>query len=392
MTLKSICAVEGVSAAGIKEGKFGLALIKASGTAAAVFTKNIVAAEPVRLMKKRMGTGVLDGIVVNSGNANVYTGDQGYSDAEEMTKMAAEVFGTIPERVGVASTGVIGRFLDMEIIKNQCKTIAMDIRCDESAENDAMGAIMTTDLVPKHALVKADSFSVGGITKGSGMIAPNMGTMLAFIYTDAELSAAELQGHLSFAVERSFNRVVVDGDTSTNDCVFLTATGNRGVPEPETFAAALEEDCISLAKQIASDGEGATKLLEVRVTGAVSEDDAALVAKTVVGSSLVKTAIYGEDPNWGRVIGAAGRAGVSFDPAQASVYIVSGEKRCALAKRGQILADDVVGPEVLKEAANMMHGDTVIFEVDLGVGNATATAWGCDLTENYVDINGRYTT
>lgn len=392
MTMKSICAVEGVSAAGIKEGKFGLVLIKASGTAAAVFTKNIVAAEPVRLMKERMSAGVLDGIIVNSGNANVYTGDQGFSDAEEMTQMAAEVFGTIPERVGVASTGVIGRFMDMEIIRTQCKKIATDIRCDESAEDDAMRAIMTTDLAPKHALVEAETFSVGGITKGSGMIAPNMGTMLAFIYTDAKVSAADLQRHLSLAVERSFNRVVVDGDTSTNDCVFLTATGKRGVPDPETFAEALEEVCISLAKQIAADGEGATRLLEVRVTGAASEDDAAQVAKTVVGSSLVKTAIYGEDPNWGRVIGAAGRAGVTFDPAQASVYIVSGEKRCALAKRGKILADNVVGPEILKEAASMMHGDTVTFEVDLGAGTATATAWGCDLTENYIDINGRYTT
>jgi len=392
MTMKSICAVEGVSAAGIKEGKFGLALIKASGTAAAVFTKNIIAAEPVRLMKERMGAGVLDGIIVNSGNANVYTGDQGFSDAEEMANIAAEVFDTTPELIGVASTGVIGRFMDMGIIRTQCEKIATDIRCEESAEDDAMRAIMTTDLAPKHALVEKETFSVGGITKGSGMIAPNMGTMLAFIYTDAKVPAADLQSHLLVAVERSFNRVVVDGDTSTNDCVFLTATGKRGVPDSETFAAALEEVCISLAKQIAADGEGATKLLEVRVTGAASEDDAALVAKTVVGSPLVKTAVYGEDPNWGRVIAAAGRAGVLFDPAQASVYLVSGETRCALAKRGQILADDVVGPEILKEAAGLMRGDTVIFEVDLGVGSAKATAWGCDLTENYIDINGRYTT
>ena len=282
--------------------------------------------------------------------------------------------------------------MNMEIIRTQCKKIATDIRCDESAEDDAMRAIMTTDLAPKHALVEKETFSVGGITKGSGMIAPNMGTMLAFIYTDAKVSAAELQNQLLVAVERSFNRVVVDGDSSTNDCVFLTATGKRGVPDPKMFAEALEEVCISLAKQIAADGEGATKLLEVRVTGAASEDDAAQVAKTVVGSSLVKTAIYGEDPNWGRVIAAAGRAGVSFDPAQASVYIVSGEKRCALAKRGRILADNVVGPEVLKEAASMIQGDTVTFEVDLGAGSATATAWGCDLTENYIDINGRYTT
>lgn len=390
--MKSICAVEGVAAAGIKEGKFGLAIIRAKGTVAAVFTRNLFAAEPVRLMKNRLKGGDLDGIVVNSGNANVYTGEQGYGDAVRMTEVAARALGTTPEKVGVASTGVIGRFLDFGVIERQCNQIAPDIRNDASAEQDAAKAIMTTDLREKHAIVRCDSFTIGGIAKGSGMIAPNMGTMLAFIYTDAQVEKSELQAALSAAVRRSFNRVVVDGDTSTNDCVFLTATGLRGQPDGIEFISALEEVCISLAKQIAADGEGATKLIEVTVTGAESEDDAAVIAKTVVGSPLVKTAVYGEDPNWGRIIAAAGRAGVDFNPQNVSVFIRVGGERVALAEKGRIVADDRLNPAALKAAEAMMKGDIVLFDIDLGVGMASATAWGCDLTEKYVEINGKYTT
>lgn len=390
--MKSICAVKGVAAAGIKEGKFGLAIIKARGSVAAVFTRNLFAAEPVRLMKNRLKGGDLDGIVVNSGNANVYTGEQGYGDAVRMTEVAARALGTTPEKVGIASTGVIGRFLDLGVIERQCNRIAPEIRNDASAEQDAAKAIMTTDLTEKHAIVRCDNFTIGGIAKGSGMIAPNMGTMLAFIYTDAQVEKNELQAALSVAAGRSFNRVVVDGDTSTNDCVFLTATGLRGQPDAIEFISALERVCISLAKQIAADGEGATKLIEVTVTGAKSEDDAAVIAKTVVGSPLVKTAVYGEDPNWGRIIAAAGRAGVDFNPQNVSVFIRAGEERVALAEKGRIVADDRLNPAVLKAAEAMMKGDIVLFDIELGVGMASATAWGCDLTEKYVEINGKYTT
>ena len=386
--MKSICAVEGVRAAGVKEGKFGLALIEARGTAAAVFTRNQIVAEPVKLMKARMQAGSLDGIIVNSGNANVYTGDAGAAAARRMCEIAAAAFGTTPNRVGVASTGVIGRFPDVGLIERQCTVIAPRLRCDATAEDDAATAIMTTDLYPKHALSCREGFSVAGITKGSGMIAPNMGTMLAFLYTDAALSADELHAALTTAVDHSFNRVVVDGDTSTNDCVFLTATARKGRPDPKAFQAALEEVCVSLARQIAADGEGATKLLEVRVCGARTEDEAAAVARTVVGSSLVKTAVYGRDPNWGRIVAAAGRAGVPLDPVKVTVSLISAGREVVFAQNGAILAD----PAALAEAKELMAGDTVTFALDLGEGGASATAWGCDLTEKYVEINGKYTT
>lgn len=260
-------------------------------------------------MRERIAAGTLDGIVVNAGNANVFTGEKGYADACRMAKDAAAVLGTVPERIGVASTGgVIGRYMKMETVTRQIAEAGDMLRSDASAETDAARAIMTTDLVEKHAAVVRDGFVVAGITKGSGMIAPpNMGTMLAFVYTDAAIPAPALQEALQTAANRSFNRVVVDGDTSTNDCVFCTATGRRETPDMAVFQEALEEVCISLARQIAADGEGATKLIEVRVTGAQTEEDAAAVARTVVGSPpLVKTAVYGEDPNWGgRIIAAA---------------------------------------------------------------------------------------
>ncbi|WFN34037.1 bifunctional ornithine acetyltransferase/N-acetylglutamate synthase [Methanogenium sp. S4BF] len=390
--MQSICLVEGVRAAGVREGKYGVALIAASGTAAAVFTKNLVFAEPVRLMRERMNAGVLDGIVVNAGNANVFTGEQGYADACRMAEDAAAVLGTVPERIGVASTGVIGRYMKMDIVTRQIAEAGPMLRSDESAEKDAARAIMTTDITEKHAAAVRDGFVVAGITKGSGMIAPNMGTMLAFIYTDATIPAPILQEALQTATDRSFNRVVVDGDTSTNDCVFCTATGRRETPDMAVFQEALEEVCISLARQIAADGEGATKLIEVRVSGARTEEDAAAIARTVVGSSLVKTAVYGKDPNWGRIIAAAGRAGVELDPVTATIAVTDGTRRVLLADKGKICADNVMYPEALAEAAALMGGAEVILEVSLTAGTASATAWGCDLTERYVEINGKYTT
>lgn len=390
--MQSICLVEGVRAAGVREGKYGIALIAASGTAAAVFTKNLVFAEPVRLMRERMAAGVLDGIVVNAGNANVFTGEQGYADACRMAEDAAAMLGTVPERIGVASTGVIGRYMKMDIVTRQIAEAGAMLRCDESAETDAARAIMTTDITEKHAAAVRDGFVVAGITKGSGMIAPNMGTMLAFIYTDATIAAPALQAALQLAADRSFNRVVVDGDTSTNDCVFCTATGRRETPDMAVFQDALEEVCISLARQIAADGEGATKLIEVRVSGAQTEEGAAAIARTVVGSPLVKTAVYGKDPNWGRIIAAAGRAGVDFDPVTATIAVTDGTRRVVLADKGKICADNVMYPEALAEAAALMGGAEVIFEVILPGGTGSATAWGCDLTERYVEINGKYTT
>jgi glutamate N-acetyltransferase/amino-acid N-acetyltransferase len=385
MSYKSICAVPGVRAWGMKEGKFGLALIEAHGTAAGVFTKNLVMAAPVVLMQKQIKAGKFDAVIVNSGCANAYTGKRGYADAVAMTEYAGSALGIQPARIGVGSTGVIGRYLDLPLIKRQCETIAPKLDHSPEAEDLAAKAIMTTDTFPKHALVRKEGFCIGGITKGSGMIAPNMGTMLAFLYTDAEIAAKPLADALRQATRRSFNRVVVDGDTSTNDIALCTATGEAGKVKTAEFAAALEECCRSLAEQIAQDGEGATKLLQVTVTGAKKEDDAEKVARTVIESPLVKTAVYGEDPNWGRVVAAAGRAGVKFDPDAVSLSISDGNTRFPLVKSGAIIAD-------LDEAKKAMHGKKVIFTLDLSAGKAEATAWGCDLTERYVEINGRYTT
>ena len=266
------------------------------------------------------------------------------------------------------------------------------VRSEAAAEDEAAAAIMTTDLFPKHACARRDGFTVAGITKGSGMIAPNMGTMLGFLYTDAEVTVPALQEMLTRAVDRIFNRVVVDGDTSTNDCIFCTATGRRETPDMTVFQEALEEVCISLARQIAADGEGATKLIEVRVSGAGTEEDAAAIARTVVGSPLVKTAVYGRDPNWGRIIAAAGRAGVDFNPVAATIAVTDGTRRVVLAEKGKICADNVMYPEALAEAAALMGGAEVIIEITLTAGTGSATAWGCDLTERYVEINGKYTT
>ena len=385
MAFRSICGVNGVRAYGIKEGKFGLALISASGTAAGVFTENLVKAAPIELMRKQVKKGRMEAVIANSGCANAYTGKRGYTDAVSMTTFAGSALGVEPDLVGVASTGVIGRYLDLPLIQRQCGQIAPMVDCSEDAETLTAQAIMTTDTFPKHALVQKETFSVGGITKGSGMIAPNMGTMLAFIYTDADIDAKLLSQSLKLATKRTFNRVVVDGDMSTNDIALCTATGESGKVNKTEFSRALEECCRSLAQQIAADGEGATKLIEVTVKGAQKEEEAAKVARTIIASPLVKTAVYGEDPNWGRVIAAAGRAGIEFDPYAVSLWISDGNTRYPLVKSGEIIAD-------LKKAKEAMHSRKVIFILDLAEGKEEATAWGCDLTGRYVEINGRYTT
>lgn len=383
--MQSICAVEGVTAWGVKEGKYGLALIKASGTGAAVFTSNKVRAPVVNLMAERTKRGKLAGIIVNSGCANAYTGKRGYEDAMTMASIGAEALGISEKETGVASTGVIGRYLDLDLIRRQSADVAGKLAHSADAEKAAAAAIMTTDTVQKHALVQREGFTVAGICKGSGMIAPNMGTMLSFVYTDAEVSAEYLHDALKSAVRRSLNRVVVDGDESTNDSLFCTATGEAGRVPKKEFAAALEECCVSLAKQIAADGEGATKLLEVRVKGARREKDAEKIARAVITSPLVKSAVYGEDPNWGRVVCAAGYSGVEFDIDELSLSIGEGESETSLVRKGEITAD-------LTKAKAAMTGKHVVFTITLESGKKEATAWGCDLTEQYVEINGKYTT
>lgn len=380
---QSICAVDGVTAGGVKEGKFGLAMIKAAGTCAAVFTKNKVRAPVVDLMAERTKRGWLEGVIVNSGCANAYTGKRGFEDAEKMASIGAETMEFDECFCGVASTGVIGRYLDLDLIARQADSVKLERSA--SAEISAAKAIMTTDTVQKHALYKGDGFTVAGICKGSGMIAPNMGTMLSFVYTDADIPAEDLREALRFAVKRSLNRVVVDGDESTNDSLFCTATGEAGKVSEKKFYAGLEEVCISLAKQIAADGEGATKLIEVNVKGCRRESDAEKIARTVVASPLVKSAVYGEDPNWGRVVCAAGYSGVDFEVDELSLTLGENESEVSLVNKGEITAD-------LAKAKEAMKGKRVVFNISLESGNRSATAWGCDLTEKYVEINGKYTT
>lgn len=383
--MQSICAVEGVRCAGIKEGKNGLALIQAEGVAAAMFTKNIAYAAPIILMKDRIKRGRLSAIIANSGCANALTGKKGVADAEAMTEMTASNLSLEPESVGVASTGVISRYLNLPLIEDQCRRISGTLTSGADAEIATAKAIMTTDLIQKHALVRREEFTVAGICKGSGMIAPNMGTMLAFVYTDADLNQNDLHNALKTATRRSFNRVVVDGDTSTNDVVFCTSTGSAGKVNATEFASALEECCVRLGRQIAQDGEGATKMIEMVVRNARTEDDAEVVAKTIIGSPLVKTAIYGEDPNWGRIVAAAGRSGVDFDPETISCWIANNDIRSAVCEKGILTTD-------LSRAKAALSGKEVRIELDLASGSEKAVAWGCDLTEKYVEINGKYTT
>lgn len=383
--MQSICAVEGVTAAGIKEGKYGLALIRAEGTAAAACTRNIAKAAPIIMMQERIKRGRLCATITNSGCANALTGQRGIQDAEHMAEIAAAEISVDPLEIGVASTGVISRYLNIPLITDQCHRIAPFLASSPAAEIAAAKAIMTTDLTEKHALVRREGFSIGGICKGSGMIAPNMGTMLGYVYTDAEISAPDLQEALKTAVRRSFNRVVVDGDTSTNDIVFCTATGSAGKVALPEFTSALEECCVNLGRQIAQDGEGATKLIEVIVRGARNEDEADLVARTVVASPLVKTAVYGEDPNWGRIVAAAGRSGAEFDPEQVSCWIGGADIRAAVCVNGELSED-------LASAKKALGSKEIRIELELAAGSGKAVAWGCDLTEKYVEINGKYTT
>jgi len=381
-----ICAVKGVSAWGVKQDKYGLALIEADGSAAGVFTRNRVIAAPLILTREHLEGGRLSAVIANSGNANAFTGPEGIEDARDMAKLAARP-GLDEMTVAVASTGVIGHRLDLDIIESQVGEVTAGLTDSAKGSTAAARAIMTTDTFAKEAAVELpDGTRIGGIAKGSGMIAPNMGTMLAFLYTDAAMDAGELGKYLKRAVDKSFNMVVVDGDTSTNDMVLITATGQMGQTDPEEFGQGLEAVCTALARMIARDGEGATRLIEARVTGAASESDAVLAAKAVITSPLVKSAIFGRDPNWGRVVAAVGYSGAEMEPERVSLTFASNHSSVMLVEKGRIVS---TLEDTLKE---IMGSKEVIIMVDLGVGSGCATAWGCDLSYDYVRINAEYTT
>jgi glutamate N-acetyltransferase/amino-acid N-acetyltransferase len=356
--------------------------------AAARFTTNRVVAAPVMLSRARLARGQpLRGVVFNAGNANACTGPEGLRAAEEMAALAAARLGVAPEELVVASTGVIGVPLDMA--KVRAGLARLEVSRDGGAA--AARAIMTTDQRPKEAAVELEldgrTVTIGGMAKGSGMIHPNLATMLAFLTTDAPLARAEADALLGAAVDVSFNMVTVDGDTSTNDMVLLLANGAAGGPALSATAlrqlgAALTEVCVQLARAIAADGEGATRLLEVRVEGARDGAAARRAARAVAGSNLVKAAVYGGDPNWGRIMAALGRCGVELDPDRVDIDIGP----VPVARGGRATAFDPAA------ASAALQPPEVRLRIHLHQGEGAAIAWGCDLTEQYVAINSRYTT
>ena len=358
--------------------------------AAAVFTRNAVKGAPLGVTREAVESGGVRALVVNSGNANAATGERGLSDAYAMQALTAEALGVSAREVAVASTGVIGVRLPMD-------RIASGIGAASGARGpDGSGfaeAILTTDTRLKETAVEIEvggkAVTVGGTAKGSGMIHPNMGTMLAFLTTDAAVEKDCLEETLGRATERSFNRVTVDGDTSPSDMALLMANGAAGneplatdSPDYPVFAAAVEGVARELAKKIARDGEGATRLVEVVVEGAASEEQAAALAKSVVGSSLVKAAVFGEDANWGRVLTAMGYSGVPFDLTGLDLWFGP----------VKVFAGGEPAEHVEAEANAELSGERVRITARLDEGEASATAWGCDLSYEYVRINGSYRT
>lgn len=388
-----ICAVRGVSANGTKVGKMGIAVILAEGPAAGVFTKNKVTAAPVTLSKGVIDTHHrLSAVIANSGNANAFTGDDGFLDAMEMASMLSESLNLEADTVAVASTGVIGRRLDVSKIMERLPEIIAGIGSTPECSQAAAKAIMTTDTTLKESAVELDcGVRIGAIAKGSGMIEPNMGTMLCFAYTDAKVPADVLDAALKIAVQKTFNMLVVDGDTSTNDMVLFTSTCQSGIKPCmeclDDFQESLVYVFTDLVKKMAKDGEGATKLIEARVVGAKKYEDARLAAKAIVRSPLVKTAIFGKDPNWGRIVAAAGYSGAEIEQERLSLTLSGGEDKVELVNCGEI--PDSCDLALLKK---IMENDEIIITLNLNMGEEQATAWGCDLSYDYVKINAEYTT
>lgn len=383
----------GVKAGIKKSGKDDLAVIytEKAAVVAGTFTQNLVAAAPVFVSKEVAKRGTARAIVVNAGCANACTGEQGLTDARLMALLTAEELGIGAEEVFVASTGVIGVNMPMDKVKKGIKAAVQALSAEGS--DAASKAIITTDTYTKSGAFEFElggkTVRIGGIAKGSGMIHPNMATMLCFITTDAAIDSALLQTALSKAIQTSFNMVSVDGDTSTNDMVVVMANGlagNAEITEENAeyakFFAALDALCVGLAQMVARDGEGATKFLTVNVTGAVDFEDAKKVAMAVAKSPLVKTAFFGEDANWGRIICAAGYAGARMDPDQTTVSI-----------GGVDVFKDGTGAKFDENALKAaMASHDITLDISLGLGEEKATVWTCDLSYEYVKINGEYHT
>jgi glutamate N-acetyltransferase/amino-acid N-acetyltransferase len=384
--------------AGIKRMRKDLSVIFSTmprTAVAGVFTMNKVRAAPVVVSEQHVKSGYARAIVCNAGCANAATGEQGMRDAREMAEITAKCLNIQPSEVIVASTGVIGRHLPMDIVREGIKNCVGTL--DAAQPGNVAQAMMTTDLVPKEILVETEINGVvvriGGVAKGSGMIHPNMATMLSWIVTDAAVEPAALQTALREVVNATFNMISVDGDTSTNDMVAVLANGAAGNPVVTRqkgyvqLKEALHLACETLAKKIARDGEGATTLLEVRVENARTIEDARLAARSVTKSPLVKTAVFGRDPNWGRILAAVGYSGAEFDPAIVDIQVKSAAGAAWVLKAGEPC--ETLDKDGLRRIVDKDH---VIFTVDLHDGEHSATAWGCDFSYDYVKINADYTT
>ena len=391
----SVTSVAGIKAtgihAGIKRKRKDLALIVSDEpcNVAGTFTLNKVKAAPLLVSQELISKGgKVRAILVNSGNANACTGDRGLSDALESQKYCAEKLGIDQSEVVISSTGVIGQYMPMHIIKTGINSIVGLLNYTDGIK--AAKAIMTTDLVEKSFAVKVQlttgEVTIGGIAKGSGMIMPNMATMLSFMTTDAEIETSFLKKLLLNSVNNSFNKISVDGDTSTNDMVVLMANGvskikvEENTENEELFFEALQAISIELAKMIVVDGEGATKLIEIAITGCNNDDDANTIARSISNSPLVKTAIYGSDANWGRILSAAGKSGVDFDP---SLVEIKFDDMVILGKNYEHEFDE-------EEATAILSKKEIKISINLNAGSGSSTWWTCDFTENYIKINATY--
>jgi len=397
----SVTSAKGFVAGGLHCGlkkterhDLGAIVCEVPAAAAAVYTTNVFQAAPIKVTKESLASsGRLRAVIVNSGNANACTGKQGEDDAFNMRNAFADAVGVAHDEVAVASTGVIGELLKMDKVYAGIEQLPSKLQAGEQGDEDFSQAILTTDLVKKTIAVELNidgkKVIIGGAAKGSGMIHPNMATMLGFVTTDANIEPAALQQLLREATDVSFNMITVDGDTSTNDMLIALASGLAGNetlteahPDWAAFRTALTHVCVHLAKAIARDGEGATKLVEVRVEGAVNDYSAQAIAKTIIGSSLVKSAVFGADANWGRIIAAVGRAGQPVNPE--TVDIALGDI-VTLRQSAPVAFDE-------EQALEYLKGDTVVISVQLNMDNGKAVAWGCDLTYDYVRINAAYRT
>ncbi|WHY87530.1 bifunctional ornithine acetyltransferase/N-acetylglutamate synthase [Neobacillus novalis] len=378
---------------GIKRKRLDLGYIvsEVPAVTAGVYTTNIFQAAPLVVTQESIAKeNKIQAVLVNSGNANACTGEQGLTDAQEMQKLFAGELGMDPHYIAVTSTGVIGELLPMDKIKAGIKQI---LDKENEGEENFKQAILTTDTCTKEIAVQFNidgkKVSIGGTSKGSGMIHPNMATMLGFVTTDANIAHEDLLFALKDVTNLTFNMITVDGDTSTNDMVLVMANGladnellTKEHPEWDLFVNGLKIVCESLAKKIAKDGEGATKLVEIQVSGAFSINAARAVGKSIISSNLVKTAIYGTDPNWGRIVTAAGYSGVPIEPNLLGVSI--GEYK--------VFEKGLPCPIAEEEVKGYLENENVVIHVNLNQGDYSATAWGCDLTYDYVKINASYRT